>query len=251
MIESAVILAAGMGTRLKGEAGDRPKGFLQFGEQPIIEESIQCLTGAGIRDIVIVTGHGSEFYDALAADRDGLVRTVHNAAFAESGSMYSLACAKDLVKGSFLLLESDLIYEPRALSELLAVPDEDAILLSGPTDAGDEVFVATLDGHLVDMSKDREALLANRGARITGELVGISRISQPLFEIMLRLAGKVFESSLMYDYETDCLVAAARERDIACPLVPDLAWAEIDDPDHLRRAREDVYPEIRRLTTKN
>jgi 2-aminoethylphosphonate-pyruvate transaminase len=165
--------------------------------------------------------------------------------------MYSLACAKDLVKGSFLLLESDLIYEPRALSELLAAPDEDAILLSGPTDAGDEVFVATLDGYLVDMSKDRDALLGNRGARIVGELVGISRISQPLLETMLRLAGKVFESSLMYDYETDCLVAAARERDIACPLVPDLAWAEIDDPDHLRRAREDVYPEIRRLTTKN
>ena len=40
--------------------------------------------------------------------------------FAASGSMYSLYCARTAVQGDYLLLESDLIYEPRALDELLA-----------------------------------------------------------------------------------------------------------------------------------
>ena len=254
MIETAVILAAGMGTRLGGELQGSPKGFLRLGAQPIIEESIGCLINAGIRDIVIVTGHGATHYEQLAANQDGIVRTVHNPAFAESGSMYSLYCAREVVDGAFLLLESDLIYEVRALTTLLSDPAEDAVLLSGPTDAGDEVYVLTdatdnrRPGKLLDMSKDRQAL----GGEVSGELVGISKISTALFGIMQRIAAAAFQESLHFDYETDCLVAAARERTIACPLVSDLVWAEIDDPGHLKRAREQVYPEIqRRIAARN
>jgi len=58
--------------------------------------------------------------------------------------MYSLYCARQLIDEAFLLLESDLIYEPRALHALLAVPDEDTVLLSGPTAAGDEVVLEAL-----------------------------------------------------------------------------------------------------------
>jgi choline kinase len=241
MIQTAVILAAGMGTRLRDEVEDYPKGFLRLGEQPIIEESIERLVTAGIRDIVIVTGHCAEYYERLAAGQDGLVRTVHNPRFADSGSMYSLCCARDLVDDSFLLLESDLIYEQRALSELLIEPAPDAILLSGPTGAGDEVWVETHDGDLVAMSKDRSALTGF----VAGELVGISKISTGLFKRMQDIAAQAFEASLRYDYETDCLVAAGAHRPIHCPVVADLVWSEIDDPSHLQRAREQIYPEIK------
>jgi 2-aminoethylphosphonate-pyruvate transaminase len=249
VIETAVILAAGMGTRLGGELKDAPKGFLRLGVQPIIEESISCLIDAGIRDFVIVPGHGATHYEQLAAKQDRIVRTVHNPAFADSGSMYSLYCARDAIAGGFLLLESDLIYEARAVTTLLSDPAEDAVLLSGPTHAGDEVYVWTdqpddpRHGKLLDMSKDRQAL----GGRVSGELVGISKISAALFAIMQRIAAAAFQKSLHFDYETDCLVAAARQHRIACPLISDLRWAEIDDPDHLKRAREQIYPEIQRL----
>jgi len=240
VIDSAVILAAGMGTRVRDEIADIPKGFLRLGERAIIEESIERLVAAGIGDIVIVTGHCAAHYERLAAGQGGRVRTAHNPLFAESGSMYSLYCARKAIAGDFLLLESDLIYEPRALTEILATPRPDAILLSGPTGAGDEVWVETRDGNLVAMSKDRDAL----SGAVAGELVGISRISAGLFALMQDLAAKAFEASLRVDYETDCLVAAASLRPIACPVVADLAWSEIDDPDHLRRARERVCPQI-------
>ena len=240
-IETAVILAAGMGTRLRGELTDRPKGFLCLGERPIIEESIDRLAGAGVRDVLIVTGHCAHFYDELAR-RDARVRTAHNSRYAESGSMYSLYCARTAVQGDYLLLESDLIYEPRALDELLGQPSADAVLLSGPTHAGDEVYVSTVDGCLTGMSKDPASL----SDPVAGELVGISRISAALSAEMMAIAEGAFRRSLKFDYETDCLVAAGRQRRITCPVVPDLCWGEIDDAAHLARARAGVYPEIQR-----
>lgn len=240
MIDSAIILAAGRGTRLAGELKDRPKGFLALGPRTIIEESLDRLEAAGVRGVTIVTGHCAEFYEDLARRRGDLVRTVHNPRFADSGSMYSFWCARDAVRGPFLLLESDLVYEPRALSVLIEGDAEDAILLSGPTGAGDEVYVETEGGRLIAMSKRRETL----GSGVSGELVGISRISPELFDTMRRISEEAFQRSLKFDYETDCLVAAGRERPIQCPVVDDLLWGEIDDPSHLTRVRERVYPEV-------
>ncbi|MDH4126467.1 MAG: phosphocholine cytidylyltransferase family protein [Gammaproteobacteria bacterium] len=244
MIRTAVILAAGIGSRLGGELTDRPKGFLQLGDRPIIEESLARLVQAGIRKIFIVTGHRAEYYESLRPAAGVSLTTVHNPEYAASGSMYSLYCARQQLRDAFLLLESDLIYEPRALAELLRHPADDAVLVSGPTGAGDEVWVATRGGRLSGMSKQADSF--DDDQQIVGELVGISKISPALFRIMLRVSEAAFENSLRYDYETGALVAAAQERAIACPLIADLAWSEIDDPSHLRRARDIVYPEIRR-----
>jgi 2-aminoethylphosphonate-pyruvate transaminase len=241
-ISAAVILAAGRGTRLAGYLDDCPKGFLTLGERPIIEESIDRLVMAGIRDVLVVTGHCAGHYEDLAQRRAGLVRTVHNPRYADSGSMYSLYCARGVIGGPFLLLESDLVYEPRALTHLLQNAAPDAILLSGPTGAGDEVYVELRDGQLLNMSKSRDDL----GPGVAGELVGIAKISAPLFGLMCRIAERAFASSLKYDYETDCLVAAGREHAIACPVIADLVWGEIDDPSHLARAKQTIYPEVLR-----
>lgn len=243
MVTTAVILAAGRGLRLAGEVADRPKGFIQIGEHPIVEESVAELRRAGIQDVIIVTGHLADRYEALAARHRGLVRTVHNERFAESGSMYSLWCARGLLGGPFLLLESDLVYEPRALATLLDGRAEDAILLSGPTGAGDEIWVQVKDGNLVDMSKRR----ADLPGPPAGELVGITRVSATLYALMCAIAERAFRNTLHFDYETGCLVAAGRERPIACPVVPDLVWGEIDDPAHLARVRERVWPQVEGL----
>ncbi|MEZ5564527.1 MAG: hypothetical protein R3F24_02980 [Gammaproteobacteria bacterium] len=64
------------------------------------------------------------------------------------------------------------MYEPRALTHLLEHPAADAILISGATDAGDEVYVEVREGVLLDMSKHRERL-----GSVAGELVGIGKIS--------------------------------------------------------------------------
>ncbi|MSR62057.1 MAG: phosphocholine cytidylyltransferase family protein [Planctomycetes bacterium] len=241
-VRQAMILGAGMGVRLKELGQHTPKGFLRLGARPIVEEALERLAAVGIERVVIATGHHAELYEDLARRNPGFVRTVHNARYADSGSLYSLWCARAELPEDFLLLESDLIYERRALREALEHPSPDVLLVSAPTDARDEVWVEARDGCLVDMSKDRAAL----GSAIAGELVGITKVSRPFFAEMLRVGERLFRETLKVDYELEGLVQAARARPLPVHLVPDLVWAEIDDLHHLERARTSVYPELLR-----
>lgn len=199
------------------------------------------LQRAGIDQITIATGHCREAYDELADASGGLITTVFNDRFMDSGSMYSLYCARHEIQDDFLLLESDLIYEQRALDSTLSFPKDNCVLLSGFTRSNDEVYVQCERDRLVNMSKHRESL-----DEISGELVGITRISLSLFSHMLTVSEAAFEKSDHYDYETDCLVDAGGHYPVYCHVEPDLAWAEIDDAAHLERARSAIYPEILR-----
>jgi 2-aminoethylphosphonate-pyruvate transaminase len=246
-ITTAVILAAGVGRRLNSLGVAMPKGFLRVGGRPIVEESIERLLDSGIQRIVVVTGHNAEYYDRLQAHYPQMLVTAHNPRYADSGSMASLACARQFVPDDFLLLESDLVFERRAIRECLAFGQPNVVLLSGLSGASDAVFVQTRDGQLVAMSKNRRKL----GPTVTGELVGISKISRSLFAAMLAAADQRFETSLRMDYETDALVAAARAMPIHCHVVDDLCWCEIDDESHLQRALTLVYPKILERSNAN
>ena len=90
------------------------------------------------------------------------------------------------------------------------------------------------------MSKKKAEL----GQIIAGELVGISKISYPLFERMLALASLRFKVDLMMDYETDALIAVAKSYPVYYTVISDLLWAEIDDQSHLVKAKDKIYPAI-------
>ena len=236
--DTAVIVAAGRGVRL-GEMGtERPKGFIELGGKPIIERSLECLAAAGVRRTLIVTGHLPEYYRDLARRVPG-IELLHNPDYADSGSMYTLYLARERIGADFVLLESDLVYERRALDVLYAAPGADTLLTSGPTQSGDEVYVEAEHGRLTGLSKKRSAL---RGT-VIGELVGITRISLECLGAMCAHAERVFRESKHLEYE-HALVAAAKDVRIACPVIDDLAWTEIDNESHLARAQTRVFPEI-------
>lgn len=235
---TAVIVAAGRGVRL-GEMGtERPKGFIELGGTPIIERSLACLAAAGVRRTIIVTGHLAEYYQELARRVPG-IELLHNPHYADSGSMYTLYLARARLDDDFVLLESDLVYEQRALDVLFAAPGRDTLLTSGPTQSGDEVYVEAENGRLTGLSKKRGELKGT----IIGELVGITRLSIRGLRAMCAHAERVFSETKHLEYE-QALVAAAREVRVDCPVVSDLAWTEIDDEGHLARARAQVYPQI-------
>jgi len=237
-ITQAVILAAGVGRRLAG-VHTKPKGWLQLGEKAIIEESIETLRRFAVGDIVIVTGHEAHLYEALCDEHDG-IRTLYNPDYATTGPLCSWYRASELIADEFLLLESDIIYEPRAIDVMLNEAEPDTILLSGPTGQGDEVFVSCIDGVVQHMSQDKDAL-----QEITGELVGISRFSARFYECMMELIPPGRACTENISYEQGILAASAK-----CPvrglLVPNLAWCEIDDESQYGIATESVYPRIRK-----
>ena len=240
-VHTAVILAAGLGIRLNDRIEDRPKGFIALGGRPIVEESAAKLRAAGITRTIVVTGHMRRFYEDLRRRSPGM-ETVENSRYADSGSMYSLYCARDRITEDFLLLESDLVYESRAIAELLALKEKDALLVSGPTGAGDEVWVRSDSGLLVDMGKEK-----HRKAGAVGELVGISRVSAAFFRAMVAAMEPLFRHTLRLDYESDGFVAAAGQMPMHCHRIENLVWGEIDDAGHLERAENVIYPRLEQM----
>ena len=240
MINTAVILAAGMGTRLRKVLKNVPKGFLEIEGNSLIKLSVEKILNVGISKVVIVTGYLSEYYVDFAQNYNG-VELVQNKSYFNSGSMYSLYCAKGFIEDSFLLLESDLVYEQKAIEELIYFHKENAILLSGFTNSGDEVYVETENDKITDMSKDKSKL-----NNITGELVGISKISYRMFKEMINNSEEYFKSDLNLDYEY-CIVDTAKKYPVYYIKIDDLIWAEIDDESHLNRVKKQIYPRLKGL----
>lgn len=242
-IEQALILAAGRGVRMGPRGKSIPKGFIEVGGTSLIARSLELLSRAGIRQVTIVTGHLAETYDALPAVPDLDVATLHNPLYAEKGSFESLRVGLGAMRGPFLLLESDIIYEPRALATVLASDHDSVILTSGPTGAGDEVYVWADDVggtmRFRGMSKQR----ATHPSAPFGELVGISKISIDLAQQLVEHASEAEPSS---DYES-AVVRAASGTPIACLRVDDLLWGEIDDEAMLARVETRLWPRLRLL----
>src|SRR5579883_3107842 len=124
MLKTAVILAAGYGSRIG--LYEKPKGFLNIAGRPLIEYSIQSLLMYGIEKIIIGTGFKSEHYERFARRYSQIVLQ-KNEHFLTTGSLSTLCCLQDLIEEDFLLLESDLLYDPHCIGKLLALPKSNAI----------------------------------------------------------------------------------------------------------------------------
>ena len=239
----ALILAAGRGVRMGPRGQSIPKGFLEVGGKTLVARSLALLARSGVRDVTIVTGHLADFYEQLPSVAGVAVTTLHNPQFAEKGSFESLRLGLAAMRGPFLLLESDIIYEPRALATVLASDHESVILTSGPTGAGDEVYVwadETGGAHRFrGMSKQR----ASHADVPFGELVGISKISAALARELVAHAHQAKPDS---DYESS-VVRAAGDTAIACLRVDDLLWGEIDDEAMLARVEARLWPRLREI----
>ena len=232
VITKAVILAAGMGLRMKEMGEEIPKGFIRLGGSPIIEHSLRALISCGIREIMIVTGHKGEYYENLK-ETYSEIRTVENTKFTDTGTMYSLCCARDFVDADFILLESDLIFDPGAITSILNVPYSDCLLLSGTTNAGDEVYVEADENRVARISKNPDQIKDP-----VGEYIGIAKISKHLYNRLKQAAEPLFGTTPNLSYDMDCLVRIASQHPLYFLRMDGLDWAEIDDLKQLERAQE-------------
>ena len=231
----AVVLAAGLGSRLQSVHSAAPKGFVEIDGAPIIERSLNALRAAGVHEFVIVVGWLGDHYREWAAG-DGSIACVDNADYAITGSLQSLMIGCATVPGrDVVVVESDLLYDPRAAAALLSAPSADTLLMSGLTQSGDEVWVYGANERLERLSKG-----SWNGRDALGELVGLTRLSSATIAAVARATAELPPSA---HYE-DGLNAVAASRDIALLHMPNLAWCEIDDEQHLSRARTLVWPQI-------
>ncbi len=117
-----MVLVAGLGRRLGRASRDLPKPLTEVGGEPILARTLRTLAGAGVREVVLVTGHlAGVVRDRIGAGPAGVeVRYVHNPRYAETNNVYSLWCAREWLDRDVLLAEGDVAFGPELLG---AVPD--------------------------------------------------------------------------------------------------------------------------------
>lgn len=239
-VTTAVIMAAGMGTRFGHKTDDMPKGFIEAGGTPMVERSVQTLIDCGIRRIVIGVGYHKEAYLALK-NRFPQTECVENPDYADTNSMYTLYCCRTaLAPGEdFLLLESDLVYERRAIEALLACSRRDVMLITPVTKFQDQYYVEC-DGHnvLTRCSTDSTAL------RAKGELVGIHKLSAPFFAKMVSDYESRLAEGRRMGYEYQLLHMSQTGSPVYVLCEEGLAWYEIDDERDLEYAEKNILQRL-------
>ena len=113
MKEVAILMAAGLGSRMRPLTETVAKPLVKVNGTPLIETVIAALEKRGVSEIYVVTGYKAEQFDALA-ERHPYVRLVHNAEYAIKNNISSVAVVADKMSSSdCFVCEADL-FLPRA-----------------------------------------------------------------------------------------------------------------------------------------
>lgn len=230
-VTQAVILAAGE----RKEFG-KPIGTLKLEDKLIAERTVDLLRENGIEKIVVVTGYEAEYYEELAQSKK--LELVKNNKYKWTGTMYSLALAHKFIEDDFILVENDLIFEERAITEVLKNENRDCMLITSESGSGDEAFVEIKNDFIFKMSKDKHQF-----NRIDGEMIGIVKVSYEVYKRMLKDFEYNVNPYLNYEYS---LMDVGRNYNIGYVKLDDLVWAEIDNEEHYHNVVNYIYPRLRR-----
>ena len=247
----AIILAAGYGRRMHPLAADRHKALLPVAGGTILGRIVESLRAIGVHDASVVTGYRADevtsYLEAHAPDfRFTFVR---NDRYAETNNIVSLSLALDCAPAGedLLLIECDLIFEPRLL-ERLAGPARGNVALVDRYRAGMDGTVVSVDDGVIThvypphlQGPDFSFTDKYKTLNIYRFDAGFCRTTlQPL----LNCYANLIDGNIYYELVLGMLVNMQRQR-IAADVVDGTAWAEVDDPNDLAVARFQFEPATR------
>lgn len=129
----AIILAAGMGSRLKELTNNIPKCMIEVNGESLIKRLLKILIKYKVNDVVLVVGYKSEvLIDYISKlELDIKVTYIYNKEYNTTNNIYSLFLAKpEILKEDILLLESDLIFDEQVIEKLVSSPENNLAVVS-------------------------------------------------------------------------------------------------------------------------
>lgn len=175
----AVILAAGVASRLRPLTENTPKCLLKVGDKLILERTMDNLIKNGISEVIVVTGFLREKIENYLLDNYPKINFtfIFNEKYDSTNNIYSLWLAKKNILGyNMLLLDSDIIFDSRILGQLLSSNHMDCLALRSTENLSEEEIKCLLnkDGSIREISKT-----INPNDAI-GESIGIEKFSKDL-----------------------------------------------------------------------
>ncbi len=232
----AVILAAGLGTRINSISGFLPKPLVRFEGMPLLEHVMSDAQEAGIQRFVIVIGHQGNLVRRWfegSSLRNTPVTWVENLDYHKKNGI-SLLKARQAVDSPFLLLMSDHIFEPDTAASLLSQPlhKNEAILgvdhkLDCIFDLDDATKVVRMGDYVVRIGKDLK--------RYDAVDTGMFLCTPAVFDA-LQAAIKDDNCSL-----SDGMQYMASNRRLRAYDIEDAIWQDIDTPEMLDFAQTQLF----------
>lgn len=246
----AIIVAAGMGKRLRGFASDKPKCMIEINGRSLFKRQTEILLRNGISEINVVTGYRKEWFT-----NNEFVYHI-NTEYENNNILHSLFCAETAMDKGFLVSYSDIIYDADIVRQML---DQDSDI-SIAVDTGWKMhYKGRLEHPIAEaelvFSEDQETVSKihkngdHKNAR--GEFLGLACFSERGAKGLKEVFGellkhyeknpdKPFHSARSFKqaYLTDMFQEMV-DRGYRVNIVEITGkWAEIDTPEDLRSVRE-------------
>ena len=171
----AIILAAGVSKRLRPLTDSTPKCLLKVGDKNLLHRTMDNVISNGISDFIFVTGYRENMIkDFVGSNFPEINKTfITNPDYENNNNSYSLWMTKDFVKNDILLLDSDILFDEKIISELLNYEKENCLAVNF-SDSLDEEQIKVI------LSNDNKILKIGKEISIpesAGESIGIERFS--------------------------------------------------------------------------
>lgn len=233
----ALILAAGMGKRLKGITLDLPKCLIPVQGKPLLEYQLESLAANGFDEIIIVVGYQAGkikgFISAQEKFKNLKVTFIENQDYATTNSSYSFWLARNEIKNEqYIHLNSDIVFDSKLLARIISHPGGNVLLVDKkvPLDESMEQVVLK-DDQIIFMDKANLPNAVGRGS-------GMAKLSPQAVSLMLAKADGHIKSG---DRNQHChgLMRYALQNVAFYALEPENSFfKEINTEEELRLAEE-------------
>ena len=247
-ITTALLLAAGTGSRLLPFTKKSPKCLTLVNETSILERLIKSLNQNGFKRLVVVTGHLEDCIRNFLETRAGnlTIEYVFSPLYKTTNNIYSLWMARNIINEPFLLIESDLVFAPSLLTEM-RYPDRIAIAGMKPWLNGSTVTINssnTIDAFHSDG--------ANGSGPIRYKTVNIYSLSVSSWYLIVEKLNQFILAGRVNDYYEKVFRQLVIEKSLSLEAVSfdHKPWYEIDTLEDLASA-ERLFPSEVRLPFDN
>ncbi len=229
----ALILAAGLGTRLRPITDEMPKSMVQVNGKSIITKQIDNLIENGINDIIVVVGYRSEIIIEELRNTYKNIKIIINDVYDKTNNMYSTYLAKDYLEGSeFVLMNADVFFDASVLKELVKDMYINSIVVDKDNYIEENMKVKVNENRINNISKSIDEQNAY------GVSIDIYKFSDAASALFYSIVKNHIEVKKDLNQWTEVALDEAIKliEFTPCKLVG--RWMEIDNHDDLQRAEE-------------